>query len=185
MDKVDRAIIAALKEDGRTPYSRIAEQLGVSPGMIRQRVQRLNEQGILQVVAVTNPLKIGYHTMALIGVKAEGQRLQQIARQIAAFDEVIYLTICSAAYNLLVEVLCLDNSHLLSFLTEKLYSVEGVRDTETFIYLDIVKEIYAWDSPAVSEDGRAPIAPRPRERTAGETTGKTGFPPKFETEDGK
>jgi hypothetical protein len=74
--------------------------------------------------------------------------LQEIARQIAAFEEVIYLTICSAAYNLLVEVLCVDNSHLLTFLTEKLYSVEGVRDTETFIYLDIVKEIYAWDAPA-------------------------------------
>ena len=114
----------------------------------RQRVQRLNDQGILQVVAVTNPLKIGYHTMAFIGVKAEGQRLQEIARQIATFDEVIYLSICSGAFNLLVEVLCLDNSHLLSFLTEKLYSVEGVRDTETFISLDIVKEIYAWDSPA-------------------------------------
>lgn len=130
------------------PYSRIAEQLRVSPGMIRQRVQRLNEQGILQVVAVTNPLKIGYHTMAFIGVKAEGNRLQEIARQIAAFEEVIYLSICSGAFNLLVEVLCLDNSHLLLFLTEKLYSVEGVRDTETFISLDIVKEIYAWDSPA-------------------------------------
>jgi Lrp/AsnC family transcriptional regulator for asnA, asnC and gidA len=85
--------------------------------------------------------------MAFIGVKAEGNRLQEIARQIAAFEEVIYLSICSGAFNLLVEVLCLDNSHLLSFLTEKLYSVEGVRDTETFISLDIVKEIYAWDSP--------------------------------------
>ena len=148
MDQIDRAIIKALKEDGRMPFSRIAEQLRVSPGMIRQRVQRLNDRGILQVVAVTNPLKIGYHTMALIGVKADGNRLRDIARQIAAFDEVIYLTICSAAYNLLVEVICLDNNHLLSFLTEKLYSVEGVRDTETFIYLDIVKEIYAWDSPA-------------------------------------
>ena len=130
------------------PFSRIAEQLHVSPGMIRQRVQRLNDQGILQVVAVTNPLKIGYHTMAFIGVKAEGNRLQEIARRIAAFDEVIYLSICSGAFNLLVEVLCLDNSHLLAFLTEKLYSVEGVRDTETFISLDFVKEIYAWDSPA-------------------------------------
>jgi Lrp/AsnC family transcriptional regulator for asnA, asnC and gidA len=138
MDKIDRAIIKALKEDGRMPFSRIAEQLGVSPGMIRQRYQRLNDQGILQVVAVTNPLKIGYHSMAFIGVKAEGQRLQEIARQIASFEEVIYLTICSGAYNLLVEVLCLDNSHLLSVLTE------------TFIYLDIVKEIYSWDSPAPS-----------------------------------
>lgn len=149
LDRIDRAVIQALKEDGRTPFSRIAEQLNVSPGMIRQRVQRLNERGVLQVVAVTNPFKIGYNTMAMIGVKADGYRLQEIARQIAAFDEVIYLTICSAAYNLLVEVICLDNSHLLSFLTEKLYSVEGVRDSETFIYLDIVKEIYAWDVPPI------------------------------------
>jgi Lrp/AsnC family transcriptional regulator for asnA, asnC and gidA len=158
MDRIDAAIIRALKEDGRMPFSRIAERLGVSAGMIRQRMQRLSDNGVLQVVAVTNPLKVGYHTMALIGVKAEGQRLQEIARQIAAFDEVIYLTICSAAYNLLVEVVCLDNTHLLAFLTEKLYSVEGVRDTETFIYLDIVKEIYASDSPkagAPAEDTTA------------------------------
>lgn len=160
MDRIDRAIIAALKEDGRAPFSRIAEQIGVSPGTIRQRMQRLNEQGIVQVVAVTNPLKIGFHSMALIGVKADGHRLQEIARQIAAFDEVIYLTICSAAYNLLVEVICLDNKHLLAFLTEKLYSVEGVRDTETFIYLDIVKEIYAWDSPtpAPLDEANSPMA---------------------------
>jgi len=96
--------------------------------------------------------------MAFIGVKAEGNRLQEIARQIATFDEVIYLSICSGAFNLLVEVLCLDNSHLLSFLTEKLYSVEGVRDTETFISLDIVKEIYAWDSPAPVAPDEEPLA---------------------------
>ena len=168
LDKIDRAVIKALKEDGRMPYSRIAEQLGVSPGMIRQRVQRLSDKGVLQVVAVTNPLKIGYHTMALIGVKADGHRLQEIARQIAAFEEVIYLTICSAAYNLLVEVLCLDNNHLLAFLTERLYSVEGVRDTETFIYLDIVKEIYAWDSPAPSALEEEIVGPQADEPATGQ-----------------
>lgn len=149
LDPADRAIISALKRDARMPFSQIAAELGVSPGMVRQRVQRMTDSGLLQLVAVTNPLKIGYHTMALIGVKADGHHLQEIARQIATFDEVIYLTICSAAYNLLVEVACLDNGHLLTFLTEKLYSVEGVRDTETFIYLDIVKEIYTWDPPAM------------------------------------
>jgi len=148
IDKIDRAIIRALKTDARMAYSQIAEQLEVSPGMIRQRVQRLVDDGALQLVAVTNPLKTGYHTMALIGVKADGHRLQEIARQIAAFEEVIYLTICSATYNLLVEVACLDNADLLKFLTEKLYSVEGVREAETFIYLDIVKEIYTWAPPA-------------------------------------
>lgn len=151
LDRTDRNIIKALKGDGRMAFSTIAAQLGVSPGMIRQRVQRLNERGVLQFAAVTNPLKIGYSTMALIGVKADGSHIEEIARQIAAFDEVIYLAITAGAYNFLVEVTCIDNAHLLRFLTDKLYSVEGVREAETFIYLDIVKEIYAWDPPRGEE----------------------------------
>ncbi len=151
LDQTDRQIIQALKGDGRLPFSTIATQLGVSPGMIRQRVQRLNERGVLQFAAVTNPLKIGYGTMALIGVKADGRYIEEISRQIAAFDEVIYLTITAGAYNFLVEVTCIDNAHLLRFLTDRLYSVEGVREAETFIYLDIVKEIYAWDPPRAEE----------------------------------
>lgn len=115
--------------------------------MIRQRVQRLVDAGVLQFAAVTNPLRSGYHTMALIGVKADGNRLREIANQIAAFEEVIYLTITSGTYNFLVEVTCIDNADLLRFLSDKLYSVEGVREAETFIYLDIVKEIYAWNPP--------------------------------------
>lgn len=158
LDPIDHEIIRALKEEGRTPFSRIAEQLHVSPGMIRQRVQRLNNQGVLQVVAITNPLRLGYNTMALIGVKADGYRLQEIANEIAKFDEVIYLTICASSYDLLVEVLCLDNGHLLTFLTDRLYGVEGVLDCETFIYLDIVKEIYAWDPPSAVKPPEGPQA---------------------------
>jgi Lrp/AsnC family transcriptional regulator, regulator for asnA, asnC and gidA len=147
LDRTDRAILKALKGDGRLAFSTIAEQLGVSPNMIRQRVQRMGERGVLQFAAVTNPLKIGYGTMALIGVKADGQRVLEIARTVAAFEEVIYLAITAGTYSFLVEVTCIDNAHLLRFLTEKLYGVEGVREAETFIYLDIVKEIYAWDPP--------------------------------------
>jgi Lrp/AsnC family transcriptional regulator, regulator for asnA, asnC and gidA len=157
LDNTDRAIIRSLKADGRTAFSTIAAELGVSPGMIRQRVQRLQDGGVLQFVAVTHPLKTGYHTMALIGVKADGHRIQEIARQIAAFEEVIYLTITAGTYNFLVEVTCIDNAHLLRFLTERLYGVEGVREAETFIYLDIVKEIYAWDPPPPAAD--TPAAP--------------------------
>lgn len=152
LDPTDRKIIQALKNDGRLPFSTIADQLGVSPGMVRQRILRLGERGVLQFAAVTNPLKIGYGTMALIGVKADGHRVQEIARQIAAFDEVIYLAITAGGYNFLVEVTCIDNAHLLRFLSERLYSVEGVREAETFIYLDIVKEIYTWDVPEEPHD---------------------------------
>ncbi len=144
LDAIDREIIMALKRDGRTPFAHIAQALGVSTGMIRNRYHRLVRSGVLQVVAVTNPLLMGYKTMALIGVKAEGQRLQEIADQIGRFDEVVYLVLSTGRYDLLVEVVCRDNAHLLQFLTGSLHHVEGVRDTETLIYLRIMKEVYHW-----------------------------------------
>ena len=142
IDDIDRQIIATLKEDGRMPFAQIARRLGISPGMVRQRFHRLAQDGVLQVVPVTNPTLMGYHMMALIGVRADGNRLREIARQLASFEEIIYLVICTGTYDILAEVICRDNAHLLQFLTERLRAVEGVRDTETFIYLEIVKEAY-------------------------------------------
>ena len=142
LDAFDLQIIAALKEDGRMPFAEIARRLDVSPGMVRERYHRLVEDGILQVVAVTNPPLVGYRMMTLIGIKVDGSRLQETARQIAAFDEVVYLVICTGTYDLLAEVVCRDNAELLQFLTERLHKLEGIRDTETFVYLDIAKEIY-------------------------------------------
>jgi Lrp/AsnC family transcriptional regulator for asnA, asnC and gidA len=142
IDDIDRQIIATLKEDGRMPFAQIAQRLGVSPGMVRQRFHRLVQDGVLQVVPVTNPTLMGYHMMALIGVRADGNRIREIARQLASLEEVIYLVLCTGTYDILVEVICRDNAHLLQFLTERLRAVEGVRDTETFIYLEIVKEAY-------------------------------------------
>jgi len=131
-----------LKKDGRTPFAQIAQELGVSSGMIRQRFKRMEEEGVLQVVAATNPLLMNYRAMALIGVKADVRRIEEIVQRIASFEEVIYLVICTGIYNLLVEVACRDNDHLLKFLTEHLYAVEGVREAETYVYLKIIKEIY-------------------------------------------
>ncbi len=144
IDEIDRRIIATLKTDGRTPFSAIARRLGVSPGTVRQRVQRLRDEGVIQIVAVTNPILLGFHTVAMIGVKADGHRLREIAHRIAQFEEVIYLVLTTGGYDLVMEVVCRNNAHLLEFLTEKLHTVEGVKDSETFIYLDIVKEVYNW-----------------------------------------
>ena len=154
LDDMDRAIIAALKRDGRTPFAEIGRALNVSPGMVRQRVQRLIDQGIMQIVAVTNPILMGYHTVALVGVKADGRRLREIAQRIAQFDEVIYLVLATGGYDILIEVVCRNNAHLLEFLTDKLHTVEGVRDSETFIYLDIVKEVYNWGEFSREDDRR-------------------------------
>jgi len=123
-------------------FARIAKRLGVSPGMVRQRYMQMVEDKVLQVVPVTNVTLLGYNMMAMIGIEVDGNRLIDIAREIAAFDEVIYLVICTGTYDLLVEARCRDTDHLLRFLTERLRSVKGVRTTETFTYLQIVKESY-------------------------------------------
>jgi len=142
LDETDRAIILALKEDGRMPFAEIARRLDVSPGMVRQRYLQLVEDKILQVVPVTNPPLMGYKVMAQIGIRADNRRLREVVRQIAAFEEVIYLVLCTGPYEILVEVVCRDNAHLLEFLTEDLGAVDGIRSTETFLYLEIVKEAY-------------------------------------------
>jgi Lrp/AsnC family transcriptional regulator, regulator for asnA, asnC and gidA len=98
--------------------------------------------GVLRVVAITNPLRMGYQTMALIGIKADGTNLLEIADKIAALDEVIYLIVVSGAFDIMIEIVCRDQNHLLQFLTERLYKIEGVRETESFMHLKIVKEVY-------------------------------------------
>jgi Lrp/AsnC family transcriptional regulator for asnA, asnC and gidA len=142
LDAVDRQIVGALREDGRMPFAQIAKRLGVSAGMVRQRYMQMIADGVLQVVPVTNVTLLGYNMLAMIGVEVDGNRMIEIAHEIAAFDEVIYLVICTGTYDLLVEVRCRDTDHLLKFLTERLRSVKGVRSTETFTYLQIVKESY-------------------------------------------
>lgn len=142
LDEIDQQIIAILQQDGRASFAEIAEKLNVSAGMVRVRYNRLEEKGILRVLAITNPLRMGYQTMALIGIKADGQRLLEVAERIAALDEVIYLIVVSGAYDIIAEVVCRDQAHLLQFLTERLYKIEGVRESESFMHLKIVKEIY-------------------------------------------
>lgn len=144
IDEVDLQIIKILNTDGRTPFAQIAQKLGVSTGMVRQRYLRMVQDGVLQVVAVTNPLLMGFTTMAQIGVKVDVGRLQEIAAQIASFEEVIYLVLVTGSYDLHLEIVCRDKTHLLDFLTNKLHSVEGVRDSETFICMKIAKEVYTW-----------------------------------------
>jgi Lrp/AsnC family transcriptional regulator for asnA, asnC and gidA len=144
IDEIDSQIIEILSKDGRTPFAQIAQRMQVSTGMIRQRYHRLVEEGVLQVVAVTNPTLMGFNTMAQIEVKADVSRLEEIAEEVGTFEEVTYLVLLSGSYDLHIEVVCRDTDHLLDFLTNKLHSVEGVRDSETFIYLRIAKEIYHW-----------------------------------------
>lgn len=140
IDEIDRKIIEALQIDGRRPFTRLAAELGISEASVRQRVANLINTHVMQIVAVTNPVKLGYTLASMIGIRVSGDRLFEVAEQISTFDEVIYLIICAGSFDLLAEVVCQDNDHLLRFLTEKLYKVEGVQQTETFMYLRVCKD---------------------------------------------
>lgn len=142
LDAIDQHIIDALRRDGREAFAQIAERLKVSPGMIRQRYNRLVELGYLKVIAATNPLMMGKRTMAMIGVRTDGRKMLDVANKVSKFDEVVYCVFVSGGYDIMLEVFCKDHEDLLKFMTEKLAKVEGVRETESFIYLKIAKEIY-------------------------------------------
>jgi Lrp/AsnC family transcriptional regulator for asnA, asnC and gidA len=142
LDTIDLKIMEALREDGRIAFAQIAERLNVSPGMIRMRYNRLVDMGYLKVVAITNPLRMGYEAMAMIGIRTDGQKMLEVAAMVAALDEVVYLVVTSGRYDIMAEVICRDRADLLRFITERLYRIDGVRETESFIQLKIVKEIY-------------------------------------------
>ena len=141
---LDKGIIEHLQQDGRRPFTQIAADLGVSEAAVRARTNRLIEKGILQVVGVTDPLKLGFQQWAMIGVKCEAARLIEVAEEIAAFPEVDYVGVTAGTYDILVEAVAEDNEALLQFLSERLRKIAGVRETETFVYLRLMKQSYQW-----------------------------------------
>lgn len=144
---LDKGIIERLQSDGRRPYTQIAAELGVSEAAVRARTNRLIERGVLQIVGVADPLKLGYDQMALVGVRCEGVDLLATAETIGELPEVIYVVVTAGTFDLLVEAVCRDNEALLSFLADRLRRVPGVVATESFVYLRIVKQSYHWGSP--------------------------------------
>ncbi len=136
---LDRRIIEQLTEDGRRPFTQIAGDLGVSEAAVRARTNRLIDRDILQIVALTDPVKLGLEQMATIGVHCDRAAVMPAADAISGFSEVRSVVIVAGSYDLLVEVACTDSNDLLDFLDQKLGSVPGVRGTETFTYLRVVK----------------------------------------------
>jgi Lrp/AsnC family transcriptional regulator for asnA, asnC and gidA len=143
LDDVNRAIIGLLQTDGRRSYAAIATHVGLSEAAVRQRVQRLLDAGVMQIVAVTDPMQLGFARQAMVGVRADGD-LREVAAKLAALAEVDYVVVTAGSFDLLVEVVCNDDDHLLSLLNDSIRSVPGVRDSETFVYLKLAKQTYTW-----------------------------------------
>ena len=143
LDDVSKAIIEQLQEDGRRAYAAIGKAVGLSEAAVRQRVQRLLDAGVMQIVAVTDPLQVGFPRQAMIGVNCEGD-VEAVAEKIADMSEVDYVVITAGGFDLLVEVVCEDDDHLLDLISKRIRAVPSVRSTETFVYLKLRKQLYNW-----------------------------------------
>ena len=143
LDDANRAIIEALQRDGRLPYGAIAEEVGLSEAAVRRRVQRLRDAGVIQIVGVTDPLQLGFHRQAMVGVRVDGD-VRSVADKLAELEEVDYMVMCAGSFDLLVEVVCEDDDALFRLVNDAFRSIPGIRSTESFVYLKLAKQTYSW-----------------------------------------
>jgi Lrp/AsnC family transcriptional regulator for asnA, asnC and gidA len=143
LDDVNKLIIEQLQRDGRMSYAAMAKVVGLSEAAVRQRVQRLLDNGVMQIVAVTDPLTLGFARQVMVGLKVTGD-MRPIADALSKIAEVDYVVICAGAYDLLAELVCTDDDHLLTLLNDQIRAIPGVTGTETFVYLKLAKQTYAW-----------------------------------------
>jgi len=143
LDDVNKAIVEELQQDGRRTYGSIAEAVGLSEAAVRQRVQKMRDAGVMQIVAVTDPLQVGFRSQAMVGIRADGDT-RVVAERLAAVDDIDYVVLCTGSFDILVELVTEDEDTLLELLNGVIRTIPGVRDTETFMYLKLTKQTYTW-----------------------------------------
>jgi Lrp/AsnC family transcriptional regulator for asnA, asnC and gidA len=143
-DDISRAIIAQLQEDGRRPYAAIGKAIGLSEAAVRQRVQRLIDSGVMQIVAVTDPMQVGLARQAMVAISVTGN-VEAVADDLAKIDEVDYIVITAGSYDILAEVVVAGDDHLLELINGRIRAIPGVLRTETFFYLKLTKQTYNWN----------------------------------------
>jgi Lrp/AsnC family transcriptional regulator for asnA, asnC and gidA len=143
LDAVSLAIIEQLQEDGRRPYAAIGKAVGLSETSVRQRVQKLLDQGVMQIVAVTDPLTVGFRRQAMVGIHVEGD-VESVADALTSMAECEYVVMTAGSFDLMVEIVCEDDDHLLEVINRRIRAIPGVRSTESFVYLKLKKQTYMW-----------------------------------------
>ncbi|HET7399301.1 MAG TPA: Lrp/AsnC family transcriptional regulator [Intrasporangium sp.] len=143
LDDVSKSIIEQLQQDGRKSYASIAGEVGLSEAAVRQRVQRLLDAQVMQIVAVTDPLQVGFQRQAMVGIRVAGD-MTAVAQALSAIEEVSYVVTTAGSFDILAEVVCEDDDHLLELLTTRIRNLPSVTVTETFVYLKLNKQLYNW-----------------------------------------
>jgi Lrp/AsnC family transcriptional regulator, regulator for asnA, asnC and gidA len=142
LDSLSKQIIEQLQQDGRRSYAAIGKAVGLSEAAVRQRVQRLIDVGAMQIVAVTDPLSLGFPRQAMVGIRCGGD-LERVADHLAGMEEIDYVLITAGSFDLLIELVCEDDDQLLEILG-RVRSIPSVTQTETFVYLKLCKQTYSW-----------------------------------------
>jgi Lrp/AsnC family transcriptional regulator for asnA, asnC and gidA len=140
LDRISAAIVDSLRSDGRKSYAAIAKEVGVSEATVRQRLQRLTEQGHMQIVAVTNPVGRGRFT-SMLAVKTRGD-IEGVAAALRDVPEVTFAAATAGVYDVLIEVSCRDGAHLLTVIDESIRTIDAVEAVETLVYLKLLKLNY-------------------------------------------
>ncbi|QHC70695.1 Lrp/AsnC family transcriptional regulator [Rathayibacter sp. VKM Ac-2801] len=143
LDEVSKAIIEQLQADGRRSYAEIGKAVGLSEAAVRQRVQKLTESGVMQIVAVTDPMQLGFYRQAMIGVRVTGDT-RDVADRLASIPAVDYVVLTAGSFDILAEVVCENDDDLIALLNQEIRSLQGVLSTETFVYLKLHKQFYNW-----------------------------------------
>ncbi|HWU58778.1 MAG TPA: Lrp/AsnC family transcriptional regulator [Microbacteriaceae bacterium] len=143
LDDISKAIVEQLQEDGRRSYAEIGKAVGLSEAAVRQRVQKLTEGGVMQIVAVTDPLQLGFYRQAMIGIRVSGDT-RLVADRLAALPAVDYVVLTAGAFDILAEVVCENDDDLIALLNTQIRGIDGVLSTETFVYLKLHKQLYNW-----------------------------------------
>lgn len=147
MDELDKFILETLQEDGRTPFTEIARQAGVSETTIRSRYRSLVEAGIVSTVGIVDPYALDFEAPAIIGISVEPGTIDQVAGKLAKLPEVSYLVMTLGSFDLIAEVFCRDLAHINDLLTHQIHLMPGVRSTETFMIAQSYKLSYHWSPP--------------------------------------
>ena len=144
LDDVSKAIIEQLQADGRRSYAEIGKAVGLSEAAVRQRVQKLTDAGVMQVVAVTDPMQLGFYRQAMIGIRVTGDTTSGRRRSLAGISAVDYVVLTAGSFDILAEVVCENDEDLINLLNKQIRGIEGVQSTETFVYLKLHKQFYNW-----------------------------------------
>ena len=143
LDDVSKSIIEQLQGDGRRSYAEIGKAVGLSEAAVRQRVQKLTDAGVMQVVAVTDPMQLGFYRQAMVGIKVSGDATS-VAEALGEISAVDYVVLTAGSFDILVEVVCENDNDLIELLNKRIRAIAGVRSTETFVYLKLHKQFYNW-----------------------------------------